>query len=226
MEVKPTQLPILEAVAGKLHAITRSAQPAWAIPAVASLAILLAMAWPAATIALGLLVKPPPLIGGLTRETGQVDGCPPRFRGDDWPKATSPELEQRVARLFPTGGNSAALEQTLAAQRFTIGASCENDSSIHEASFVRYIPALTDPDLASIYWKTDANNRIVWTKSFIGEGHLDVQVLGFVLFGLIGVAPFFILASLIARDLQWIIGSAITFVIAITLYANLFPGFI
>jgi hypothetical protein len=121
------------------------------------------------------LIHPPPLmLRHVTAGGGSTDICPPRDeQAARWrrgsPEALSSELDQRLAQQFPPGSQGPMLFQSPMAQGFEQLPACETDSSIHKAMYKGPAAFLADI-LAVVYWKTNDDNAIVWTK---GVASLD-----------------------------------------------------
>jgi hypothetical protein len=116
----------------------------------------------------------PPLLVNVTAGSGWWGACPPK--DDKEAKmiqmagklALSPELEQRLLSEFPPGSNESRIVDALTKQGFKMFPPCKTDQSIHGAEFVQHGGgAFTYQIMASIYWKVDETNAIVWTKGFV-----------------------------------------------------------
>jgi hypothetical protein len=113
----------------------------------------------------------PELLHGVSVGAGWWGGCPPRSQSEAEDIArlgfgVSPEFDRRLTERFPPGSPETALVQALTAQGFAPASQCENDSSVHVASFGPTPGAfLRFPVSASAYWKSEAG-QIVWTKGF------------------------------------------------------------
>ena len=84
-------------------------------------------------------------------------------------EARSPEVESRLADQFPPGTPEEDLKASLANQGFRPALACDNDPSIHRATFSQrgggfYGPY---PAYAEVAWKVDADGKIVWTKAVV-----------------------------------------------------------
>jgi hypothetical protein len=114
----------------------------------------------------------PPLLQNLIAVGRSGDICNPK-KGDMLDGV--PELNQRLQQLSPAGSSSNVLADTLNKQGFIIELPCKNDKSTYSASFVQHrvksgfeissLPTYTA--IASIYWKVDQAENIVWEKGFI-----------------------------------------------------------
>lgn len=84
------------------------------------------------------------------------------------PIATSPELNERLRRLFPSGTNEKVLIDALSSQGFSLLPPCAGDKSIRLAGFQQQGGGLLRyPVKAEVYWKVDESGVIVWTKGFV-----------------------------------------------------------
>jgi hypothetical protein len=114
----------------------------------------------------------PPLLRNVSSGGGSTDVCP--TEGGDVSNslamigsASSPELDQRLQREFPPGSGEGGLVNVLIEQRFVVQATpCGTDSSIHLAIF-RQTKGLFFPTMATVWWKVDQQNNIVWTEGFV-----------------------------------------------------------
>ncbi|HTQ99022.1 MAG TPA: hypothetical protein VMH83_03490 [Candidatus Acidoferrum sp.] len=115
----------------------------------------------------------PPLLDKATAGSGYASACPARNETErklmaQSKLASSREVDMRLEREFPAGTDAALLSKYLAAQGFKPEAPCEGDASVQRASFFRkgvgFLPYDTS---ATVYWKVDAQQRIVWTKGFL-----------------------------------------------------------
>jgi hypothetical protein len=115
----------------------------------------------------------PPLLKDVTAGGGWWGACPPETEEEAHerqgrPIATSPELDQRLAQLFPTGSNERMLVETLRGQGFELLPSCKSDHSIRVAAFEQHGESVSSyPIIAHIFWKVDNSGKIVWTKGFV-----------------------------------------------------------
>jgi hypothetical protein len=113
------------------------------------------------------------LLKDVTAGGGWWGACPPETENEAQerqgrPLATSPELEQRLAQLFPSGSSERMLLNTLQSQGFKLLPPCKSDHSIHVAAFEqRGGGVLSYPIIANIFWKVDDSNKIIWTKGFV-----------------------------------------------------------
>jgi len=116
----------------------------------------------------GCFSQTPPLLENVTAGTGGLEViCPSDGKDKDSsrPASGSPELNQRLAADFPVGSDEGKLVKALTAQKFKIGtytgaAVCADDKAVRMARFVGSMEA-------SIYWKADAQHRVLWTKGFV-----------------------------------------------------------
>jgi hypothetical protein len=115
----------------------------------------------------------PPLLRDATAGGGWWGACPPETpeevqRQAGRPLALSPELDRRLAELFPAGSSEDKLVDTLRTQGFELMPSCKNEHSIRIAAFIqRGGGLLSYPITANVYWKVDETGNIVWTKGFV-----------------------------------------------------------
>jgi len=118
----------------------------------------------------------PPLLQGAD-VVGSWDshGCPAHANdlSAKYTEAHSPRMEERLARDFPAGTPESVLVVSLTRQGFKPEAACDNDGSIHRASFNQSGGGLFGPypALSEVAWKVDSRGRIVWTKA-------DVMYIG------------------------------------------------
>ena len=115
----------------------------------------------------------PALLRNVSAGGGWWGACPPETPAEAQeqqgrPVAVSPELNRRLAELFPSGSSERTLVDALRSQGFELMLSCKGDLSIHIAAFVQHgTGLLSHPMTAEIYWKTDEADNIVWTKGFV-----------------------------------------------------------
>jgi hypothetical protein len=114
----------------------------------------------------------PPLLRNVSAGGGWWGACPPATPAEAQgqqgrPVAVSPELNRRLAELFPSGSSERTLVDALRSQGFELMLSCKGDHSIRIAAFVQHGGGLSPPMTAEIYWKTDEADNIVWTKGFV-----------------------------------------------------------
>jgi hypothetical protein len=116
-------------------------------------------------------LKPPtpPLLDNA--HAGDQFVCPPRSAADEIiarpPQMGSPEVEARLARQFPAGTDEKRLITMLRAQGFAPTQECDNDPTIHGATFQQGGGGFWGPYpvYADIAWKVDDAGKIVWTKA-------------------------------------------------------------
>ena len=114
----------------------------------------------------------PALLRGADARGGYWGACPSRDGDDARAKygglALSPQLEARLQEQFAPGTPEAALVSALAEQKFEMFSPCDEDTSVRRAGFVQKGGGLTFYSMtASVYWKVDSSNRIVWTHGFV-----------------------------------------------------------
>ena len=114
----------------------------------------------------------PPLLRHVSAAAGYVGGCPagtPAEARRQHPLALSPELNQRLIREFPHGSSGKRIEEVLTRQRFHMLPPCQNDRSIRAALFHQIGGGFFGPYpiRATVYWKVNRGNKIVWTKGFV-----------------------------------------------------------
>jgi hypothetical protein len=111
----------------------------------------------------------PPLLRGATAGGGWWGACPlPKELSGTTVNSTlalSPELNQRLQQEFPPGSREDALVSSLVRQQFQIQSPCRDDNSIRVARFQQHGGLY--PMTADVYWKTDQDNNVIWTKGFI-----------------------------------------------------------
>ena len=82
--------------------------------------------------------------------------------------AQSPEIVARLRKSFPTGSPASALESALVSQGFTLDEACRSPN-VKRATFSQTggngITAMSA--FASVTWKTNATDQIVWTTGNI-----------------------------------------------------------
>jgi hypothetical protein len=137
----------------------------------------LSIAWAAlvsAAVSLGACAEKlspptPALLQGAVASSGWAGMCPPTAAElpISVPEAHAAQVEARLARDFPAGTPEAALRATLISQGFKPELACDNDPTIHRASFTQSGGGFAGPypALANVAWKVDGQNRIVWTKA-------------------------------------------------------------
>ena len=82
--------------------------------------------------------------------------------------AVSPDLSDRLNRQFPPGTPASALKAELSTDGFEPPSACEADPTIMGTAFFRKGSGLFAYDVsASVYWKADADGKIIWTRGFI-----------------------------------------------------------
>lgn len=81
----------------------------------------------------------------------------------------SPEIVARLRHDFPAGSSAANLISSLRKQGFTLHR-CASDRTMGYALFSQQggSAILSYPASASIYWKADAQGRLIWTTGDIG----------------------------------------------------------
>ena len=115
----------------------------------------------------------PTLLRNVSAGGGWWGACPPETPAETQerrghPVAVSPELNRRLAKLFPPGSSENVLVDTLRAQGFELMPSCKGDHSIRVAAFNQHGGgALLMPITANIFWKVDEAGNIVWTAGFV-----------------------------------------------------------
>lgn len=120
----------------------------------------------------------PALIQNAKAGGGWASACPPRNETerkmmDGLRLAVSPDMERRLQAEFPPGSSEDNLIQSLVTQGFKLSAPCDTDLTIHTATFFRKGRGILTYDIAStVYWKTDSQNQIVWTKGFLSYSGL------------------------------------------------------
>jgi len=127
---------------------------------------------PSVTLTLGLSIfaclfsNLPPLLQGATAAGGYYGGCPLPAGDASDTLALSPKLNRHLQQEFPLGSPANLLKRELAREGFIAGGACSDDASIQTASYEQqhYVFYETQAD---IFWKTDRNNRIVWTEGFV-----------------------------------------------------------
>jgi hypothetical protein len=83
------------------------------------------------------------------------------------PQALSPELNQRLIQQFPPGSQGPELFRSLMAQGFKQRPPCDTDLTIHVAMYEGPISGFLFKIYGVVYWKTDNDNAIVWTKAIV-----------------------------------------------------------
>jgi hypothetical protein len=111
----------------------------------------------------------PAILRGLTASGGLGEACPaqPGDRFGGLRMSMSPELDARIREQFPLGTEAVRLIDFLTAQGFKLAGECPTDPTIQRAEyFLRSEGFLRFASSAAVYWKTDDQNRIVWTRGF------------------------------------------------------------
>lgn len=114
----------------------------------------------------------PPLLAHATGNGGWLFGCPAISNNAHALTATrspaSPEITQRLRQQFPPGTAEADLTRLLADEGFDAPLACEADSSIRHAHFFQKGTGFLPYDAnADVFWKVDADGRIVWAQGGI-----------------------------------------------------------
>jgi hypothetical protein len=115
----------------------------------------------------------PPLLENVSANGGQWGACPSEAEGgarlpEARPLALSPELNLRLAQVFPAGSSEKHLVETLKQQGFELLPPCSSDTYIHAAAFTQHGGGLlSNPLTASVFWKVDESGNVVWTKGFV-----------------------------------------------------------
>ncbi len=132
--------------------------------------IRLAMALGAAGAMLGSCYRAQPaLIKDATTGLGVFSICPSKERqADARPEGLSPEFDQRLREKFRAGTSEAHLTQALVVQGFDLQPSCPSDRSIRWAKWFQGGDQLPMEAIAT--WKVDQNDRLVWTRGYLGPG--------------------------------------------------------
>jgi hypothetical protein len=101
---------------------------------------------------------------------GFIGACP--FGDPDFDKlareheAVSPQLTSRLRRRFPAGSDERQLIQFLIAVGFEQEGNCDTDKTIRYVSINRSTNFISEMN-ASVYWKVDSRQKIVWIKGFV-----------------------------------------------------------
>jgi hypothetical protein len=115
----------------------------------------------------------PPLLEHVSANGGQWGACPSESAGgarlpEGRPLALSPELNQRLAQVFPVGSSEERLVETLRQQGFKLLPPCNTDTYIRAADFTQHGGGgLSYLLTASVFWKVDESGNLVWTKGFV-----------------------------------------------------------
>ena len=116
----------------------------------------------------------PPLLRHLEAHGGWGDACPvpPKLKVEVAREglADAPELDRRLKAEFPPGTAEIELVTNLQKIGFRPTGSCKDDGTIHIARYDQ--PPQPDVFLfftmtATIYWKIDENDKVVWSKGFV-----------------------------------------------------------
>ena len=116
-------------------------------------------------------LKPPTPALLANAQAGDQLICPPHNPEEAIlarpPQSGSPQVEARLARQFPAGVDEGRLVATLRAQGFRLVQECDNDPTIHDATFAQEGGGFWGPYpvYADIAWKVDQADKIVWTKA-------------------------------------------------------------
>lgn len=122
----------------------------------------------------------PRLLQDVTAGSGYASACPPDSATDKktleiWKGqlAISPEFDQRLRNEFPPGTDSNTLINSLTAQGFVLAGVCKNEPTIQIATFYQkgqgFLPYDT---FAQVFWKTNEQGRIIWTKGLVSYSGL------------------------------------------------------
>lgn len=122
-------------------------------------------------------LRPPPELPMVLRDatagSGWISACPPRNAQDKTMieklgLGLSPELNKHLHDQFPPGSGASLLTVALTQQGFKPMNSCENEPTIHRATFFQKGQGLLPYDThADVYWKENADSQIIWTKGFV-----------------------------------------------------------
>jgi hypothetical protein len=118
----------------------------------------------------------PPLLQNLESRGGYADACPVpadlQLSVQKLGLADSPEFDKRLEEKYPSGSSSAVLRKSLAAIGFRSIGACKDDESIQIARFDEARSqsssfSLDYPMTATVFWKVDTQDRVIWTKGFV-----------------------------------------------------------
>jgi len=88
----------------------------------------------------------------------------PKYR----PFRVSPEFNERLMQEFPPGTTEDRLVTSLVGQGFGGVSPCEADSSIRSVEFNQHGGGMAVFRIgATVFWKVDSANTIIWTKGFV-----------------------------------------------------------
>ena len=114
----------------------------------------------------------PAILHGVSAGSGHSSACPPRMAEEAMSirkLAISPELDQRLLEAFPPGTTEESLTSFLLKQGFSFNGSCDTDPLVRHASFnLKAKGFLMYSTHAQVFWRVDADGRVVWTKWFAG----------------------------------------------------------
>jgi hypothetical protein len=103
----------------------------------------------------------PPLLEGASSR-GEMDGCRDIVTG------VSPQLDERLRDQFPPGSSETALVSALKDQGFDAPAPCRGNPLMRSSGFSRSAKPEQRPIMtASVYWRVDDADKIVWTHGFV-----------------------------------------------------------
>jgi hypothetical protein len=108
----------------------------------------------------------PEILQGATAGGGYWGACPRTPEQQRHPLALSPEFNARLASRFPPGSSEQTLVGALAATGFRSIGTCDQDESIRIFRFDKRGSGIVDVT-AVVYWKTDSQGKILWTKGFV-----------------------------------------------------------
>ena len=114
----------------------------------------------------------PAILHGVSAGSGYSSACPtPKAEEASSVRklAISPELDQRLLEAFPPGTTEESLTSFLLKQGFSFNGSCDTDPLVRHASFnLKAKGFLRYSTHAQVFWRVDADGRVVWTKGFAG----------------------------------------------------------
>jgi hypothetical protein len=112
----------------------------------------------------------PPLLRNATAVGGSNFLCQPGLGQASTPETAShsPQIQKRLDEQFPPGTASTQLRDPLVRQGFQIHLQCSPDNTVSWAEFSQKsrdgILDIETGVFGTVYWKEDANGRIVWAS--------------------------------------------------------------
>ena len=107
----------------------------------------------------------PEILRGVSAGGGYWGACPREHDFESSPSALSPEFNVRLESRQPPGSADTVLVSGLTAEGFKSAGVCKADPN---TKILAFEDKNTFPNVvAEVYWQTDSEGRIAWTKGFV-----------------------------------------------------------